>query len=93
MKQPLEILMKLKLVFTSYTELFNGSITERSYADLLVSSKKKQVQTFPHKVYAVLCEKIFFSFHNRIHLTRQNRFMRNPVNPCIFAYFAQCRIN
>ena len=93
MKQPLEILIKLKLVFTSYMELFNGSITERSYVDFLVSLKKKQLQTFLHNVYAVLCKKIFFSFHNRIHLTRQNRFMRNPVNPCIFAYFAQCRTN
>ena len=27
MKQPIEILIKLKLMFTSYSELFNGSVT------------------------------------------------------------------
>ena len=62
MKQPLEILIKLKLMFTSYAELFNGSITEKIMRSFWSPQKQKSVQTFPHNVYAVSCGKIFFDF-------------------------------
>ena len=95
MKQTLEILIKLKLMLTSYTELFNGSITENIMRSFWCPQKKNPAQTFPYNIYAVLCGKIFIHFItvSTIHKTRQNKFMRNPMYPPLFAYFAQCRIN
>ena len=60
MKHPLEILIKLKLMFTSYAELFNGSVTEKFMQSFWSPQKKKSAQTFPHNVCAVLCREIFF---------------------------------
>ena len=62
MKQPLEILIKLKLMLTSYTELFNGSITENIMRSFWCPQKKNPAQTFPHNIYPVLCGKIFIHF-------------------------------
>ena len=62
MKQPLEILIKLKLMFTSYAELLNGSIMKKIMRSFRSPQKKKSAQTFPHNVYAVLCGKVFFNF-------------------------------
>ena len=62
MKQLLEILIKLKLIFTSYAELFNGSITAKVMRSFWSPQKQKSAQTFPRNVYAVLCGKIFFGF-------------------------------
>ena len=62
MKQSLEILIKLKLMFTNYAELFNGSITEKVMWSFWSPQKNKSAQTFPHNVYAVLCGNIFFHF-------------------------------
>ena len=62
MKQTLEILIKLKLMLTSYTELFNGSITENIMRSFWCPQKKNPAQTFPHNIYAVLCGKIFIHF-------------------------------
>ena len=89
MKQPLEILIKLKLIFASYAELFNGSVAEKVMQSFQFPQKKKSAQTFPHNIYAVLCGR-YFSVYYRICITLHNRFMRNPVHPCTFAYFAQC---
>ena len=53
MKQPLEILIKLKLMFTSYVELLNGSIMEKVMRSFWSPQKQKSAQTFPHNVYGV----------------------------------------
>ena len=55
MKQPLEILIKLKLMFTSYAELFDDSIMEKVMGSFCSSQNKKSAQTFPHNLYGVLC--------------------------------------
>ena len=62
MKQLLEILIKLKLMFTSHAELLNGSVMKKVMRSFRSPQKKKSAQTFPHNVYAVLCGKIFFHF-------------------------------
>ena len=54
MKQPLEILIKLKLMITSYAELFDDSIMEKVMGSFC-SSQNKSAQTFPHNPYGVLC--------------------------------------
>ena len=62
MKQPLEILIKLKLMFTSYAELLNSSIMKKVMRSFRSPQKKKSAQTFLHNVYTVLYGKIFFHF-------------------------------
>ena len=62
MKQPLEILIKLKLMFTSYAELLNCSVMKKVMPSFRSPQKKKSAQTFPHNVYAVLCGEMFFHF-------------------------------
>ena len=62
MKQPLEILIKLKLMITSYAELFNDSVMEKVMQSFCSSLNKKSAQTFPYNLYAVLCGKTFFHF-------------------------------
>ena len=48
MKQPLEILIKLKLMFTSYAELLNSSIMKKVMRSFRSPQKKKSAQTFLH---------------------------------------------
>ena len=62
MKQLLEILIKRKLMFTSYAELLNGLIMKKVIRGFRSPQKKKLAQTFQHNVYAVLCRKVFFYF-------------------------------
>ena len=62
MKQPSEIRIKLKLMFTSYAELLNGSIMKKVMRTFRSPQKEKLPQTFPHNFYSVLCGKIFFHF-------------------------------
>ena len=62
MKQPVEILIKLKLMFTSYAKLLNDSIMKKGMRSFRSLQKKKSVQTFSHNVYEVLCGKIFLNF-------------------------------
>ena len=45
MKQPLEILIKLKLMFTSYVELLNGSIMKKVMRNFGSPQKMKSAQT------------------------------------------------
>ena len=58
-KQPLEILIKLKLMFTSFVELLNGSIMKKVMRNFGSPQKMKSAQTFPHNVYAVFCGRYF----------------------------------
>ena len=62
MRQPLEILTKLKLMVMSYAELFNGSITEKVMQSFWSPQKKMSALTFSLNVYAMLCRKIIFHF-------------------------------
>ena len=60
MKHPLEILIKLKLMFTSYAELFNASIKEKVMRSFRSPQSKKSAQTFPHKFMQCYAERYFF---------------------------------
>ena len=59
MKQPLEILVKLKLMFNSYAGLSNGLITEKVMRSFWSPQKQKSAQTFPHNIYPVYVERYF----------------------------------
>ena len=47
MRQPFEILIKLKLMFMSYAELFNDSITKKVMRSFWSPQKKEVVSNFP----------------------------------------------
>ena len=44
MKQPLEILIKLKLIFASYAELFNGSVAEKVMQSFSFLKKRSRLK-------------------------------------------------
>ena len=74
---------KTKTDFYKLCRVIKSFNSEKSYAEFSVSSKKKLVQTLPHNVM----RKDIFSFHYRIYISPHNKFMWNPMHPCIFVYF------
>lgn len=87
MKQPLAILQKLKLMFTSYAELFSSSITEKVIHGVLKERSRLKLSGI---TFIQCYSERYFFITLRISITPHNRFMRNPVLPWIFVYFTQC---
>ena len=60
MKQLLEILIKVKLMFTSYAELLNGLIMKKVIRGFRSPQKKKLAQTFRITFMQCYAERYFF---------------------------------
>ena len=92
MKQPLELLIK-RVWWLRVMRIYSTVQLRKKLCgvfDFLKKKKKKVGPKFPAYPLCSVMRKEIFSFRYRIHTTSYNRFMRNRVHPCIFAYFAHC---